>query len=197
MGLWFTARGAGLAALVALTAATTLGALGSVSSGASIASRDVRHASRRVVVQYAHRAAATLGLALLALHVTSIVVDAKSNVSLLGALLPFTAGYRPEWVGLGTVTLYLVITVSVLGAARGRLATSDRAVPIWRGLHALSYAAWALAIVHGFEAGSDLGLRWVDLIFLGCIAAVLMAATVRLASVLRGDVFRRAMEPAR
>jgi methionine sulfoxide reductase heme-binding subunit len=197
MSLWFTARGAGLAALVALTAATMLGALGSVTTGSSIASRHARQAGRRVVVQYAHRAAATLGLALLALHVTSVVVDAKSNVGLLGALLPFTSGYRPEWVGLGTITLYLLLTVSVLGAARGRLATSQRAVRIWRGLHALSYAAWALAVVHGFKAGSDLGLRWVDLLFLGCIAAVLIAATVRFASVLRGDVFRRAMEPAR
>ena len=102
MTLWYTARGAALAALIALSVATALGALVSLPS---------RNAARRVIVQYAHRSAAVLGIGLLALHVTAIVLDSKAHVSLLGALVPFTSGYRPEWVGLGTIALYLMLGV--------------------------------------------------------------------------------------
>jgi methionine sulfoxide reductase heme-binding subunit len=188
MTLWYTARGAGLAALVLLSTATALGAL---------ASMPTRDAARRVVVQYAHRSAAVLGVALIVLHVTAIVLDPRANVGLLSALVPFTSGYRPEWVGLGTIAMYLMLTVAALGAARGRLASSVRAVRVWRGLHALSYGAWAVAVLHGLESGTDVGLAWTNLVFLGCVLAVVASAGARLVSVVRGELVRTAMEVVR
>ena len=188
MTLWYTARGAALAALIALSVATALGALVSLPS---------RNAARRVIVQYAHRSAAVLGIGLLALHVTAIVLDSKANVGLLGAVVPFTSGYRPLWVGLGTLALYLMLGVTALGLARGRLAESVQAVRVWRRLHQLSYGAWALAIVHGLKSGTDVGTGWVNLIFVGCLVGVLAAVTARLVSVSRGATVRTAMEPVR
>ena len=188
MTLWYTARGAGLVALITLSAATALCAVVSVPS---------RNAARRVVIQYAHRSAAVLGLGLLMLHVTTIVLDAKAHVGLLAVVVPFTAGYRPLWVGLGSIALYLIVTVAALGMARGRLAASERAVRVWRRLHQLSYAAWALAIVHGFMSGTDVGTGWVNLIFLGCMVSVLFAISVRLVSVTDGEVIRTSMESGR
>jgi DMSO/TMAO reductase YedYZ heme-binding membrane subunit len=188
MTLWYTARGAGLAALVLLSAATALGAL------ASMPSRDT---GRRVVLQYAHRSAALLGVVLITMHVTAIVLDPDAHVGLLSALVPFTSGYRPQWVGLGTIALYLMLMVAALGAARGRLASSARAVRIWRGLHALSYGAWALALLHGLESGTDVGMAWTNLVFLGCVLAVVASVGARLVSVARGGLVRTAMEVAR
>ena len=186
MTLWYTARGAGLAALVALSIATALGAVVSMPS---------RNPARRVVLQYAHRAAAVLGLALLAVHVTAIVADAKAHVGVLGALIPFQSSYRPGSVALGSLAAYLFLAVSALGLGRGRLAHSPQAIRVWRGLHALAYLGWAAAILHGFRSGTDVGTGWVDAVFLVCLVGVLAAITARLVSLARRDYVRRAMVP--
>ena len=79
MTLWYTARGAGLAALIVLTLSTSLGALTSVK---------LRSAATRVVAQYTHRAAAGLGIGLIVVHVGSILADRKAGVGAYGALVP-------------------------------------------------------------------------------------------------------------
>jgi hypothetical protein len=186
MMLWYTARGAGLAALVALSAATALGALVSMPS---------RNAARRVVVQYAHRAAAVLGLALLAVHLTAILADGQAHVGVIGALVPFQSSYRPGSVALSSLAAYLFLGVSTLGLARGRLAQSPEAVRVWRWLHALAYAGWGAAMLHGFRSGTDVGEGWVDALFVVCLVAVLAAIAGRLVSLARSGYVRRAMLP--
>lgn len=187
MMLWYTARGAGLATLIMLSVATALGALGSVK---------LRHPSTRVIAQYIHRTAAALGLGLLAVHVTSIVVDDRSGVGVAGALVPFASAYRPGSVALGSIAAYVLLLVAALGLARGRLTRSGRAASSWRALHALAYGAWAVAMLHGLRSGTDAGERWVQLIFLGCAFGVLAALTARLVALTSGETFRRAMEVA-
>ena len=186
MTLWYTARGAGLAALVVLSAATALGALVSMPS---------RNPARRVAVQYAHRSAAVLGLALLAVHLTAILADAQAHVGIVGAFIPFQSSYRPGSVALGSVAAYVFLAVSALGLGRGRLAHSRKASRVWRGLHALAYVGWAAAILHGFRSGTDVGTGWVDALFLICLVGVLAAITARLFSLARRDYVRRAMLP--
>ena len=170
--LWFTARGAGLAAMLILTIATAVGALGSMR---------LRSAGARVIVQYVHRTAAILGLLLIVVHVSTLVLDSKSHVSLAGALVPFAAHYRPSAVALGSIAMYLLLFVAALGFARGRLASSRLGAATWRGLHLLAYPAWVIAIVHGLMAGTDRTQKWVVLLTIGCVAAVLIAAFCRIA----------------
>ena len=170
--LWFTARGAGLAAMLVLTIATALGALGSMRLGS---------AGNRVVVQYVHRTAAVLGLSLIVVHVGTLVLDSKSHISLAGALIPFAAQYRPSAVAFGSIAMYLFLFVAALGIARGRLASSRLGAATWRGLHLLAYPAWGIAIVHGLMAGTDRTQKWVVLLTIGCVAAVLIAAFCRVA----------------
>jgi sulfoxide reductase heme-binding subunit YedZ len=169
--LWFVARGAGLSALLVLTLSATLGALGSIKATS---------ASGRVVVQYLHRTAAVLGLTLIASHVVTLVLDHLSHVSLAGALLPFTARYRPTAVGLGSLALYLFAIAAAVGLARRRWAGSVTAAKTWRLVHLLAYPAWVLAALHGLLAGTDRGRGWVVLLNLSCIAAVFLAVVVRL-----------------
>src|ERR1700749_338173 len=109
MTLWMTARGAGLAALVLLTITTTLGALGT---------RRSANPANRVVRQYVHRTAGALGIGVLLIHIVTIVADSYANVGVTGAIIPFTAGYRATWVGLGTIALYLLIVGAGFGLAR-------------------------------------------------------------------------------
>jgi methionine sulfoxide reductase heme-binding subunit len=170
MNVWLTARGAGLSALILLTVSTALGALVSRRGPAA----------RRYVAQYVHRVCAGLGLGVLVLHVGTVVADSYANVGVSGALVPFTAGYRATAVALGTIAAYLFVGVAVLGAARGRMAASERAAKSWRGLHSLAYAGWAAALVHGFTAGTDSAVGWVRAIYVACVAAVIGALAIRL-----------------
>jgi sulfoxide reductase heme-binding subunit YedZ len=43
---------------------------------------------------------------------------------------------------------------------------------VWRTVHGLSYGAWGLALIHGFESGTDSGQTWVRFLYLACLASV-------------------------
>ena len=173
MNLWLVSRGAGLAALVLLTLSTTLGALVSMRG----------RAHRRYVVQYLHRVFAGLGLTVLLLHIGTAIADSFAHVGWSGALIPFTSGYRPTAIALGTLAAYTFIAVAVLGLARGRMAASARGARIWRSLHGLAYVGWGTAVLHGFTAGTDASVGWVRLIYVGSVAAVLGSLATRLTHV--------------
>ncbi|SDI93738.1 Ferric reductase like transmembrane component [Frankineae bacterium MT45] len=187
MTIWYTARGAGLAALVMLTLATAAGALASarLPAGALASARlqpsPIRSAPTRVLLQYLHRSAAVAGLALILLHVTAILADSYAGVGWLGAMVPFASGYRPGLVALGSIAAYLFVLVAATGAARGRLTRSPEAVRLWRGLHLSAYLAWAVSALHGFTIGSDSDLAWARWLYLGCVVAVAGSLALRLA----------------
>jgi predicted ferric reductase len=189
MNVWFTARGAGLSALVLLSLSTCLGAL---------VSRHGR-ATTRYLVQYVHRAAAGLGLAVLALHVGTILADSYAGVGWRGALIPFTSGYRPTWVALGSLAAYTFVGVAVLGLARGRMAASPLGAKVWRGLHGLAYVGWGSAMLHGYNSGTDSSVGWVRALYLACLVAVLGSVALRVAQVRRmsGDRFAHVQAPGR
>lgn len=178
MTIWLTARAAGLGALILLSLTTACGAI-----AGSLAARrsEVRRPEIRVVLGYVHRVAASLGLSLLFLHVVMILCDSYAHVGFLAALVPFTSYYRPLWVGLGSLAVYCFLFVAATGIARRRFAESARAVRRWRILHAGAYAGWALAIGHGFFAGSDSDVGWVQAIYIACAAGVAGPLSVRIA----------------
>jgi hypothetical protein len=53
---------------------------------------------------------------------------------------------------------------------------------VWRGIHVLSYVAWALGATHGLLMGTDTTTRW-GIVFTGaCTVAVAAAIGARLMS---------------
>jgi len=178
MTLWYIARASGIVALVAFTLATALGALTSVRP----ADRGRAANERRILAQYAHRSAAVTGLTLAAVHVTAIVLDAQAHVAASSVVVPFTAGYRPVAVGLGTIALYIFTITAIAGASRGRLAGSTGASGAWRVVHAAAYVGWALSIGHALLAGTDVGRLWMVALGLGTITLVISAFSIWLRS---------------
>ena len=53
---------------------------------------------------------------------------------------------------------------------------------MWRSVHALGYAAWAIALAHGFTTGTDTSVGWVRVTYLLCAAAGLGALAWRYAA---------------
>jgi len=196
MTVWYLARVTGMVALIAFTLSTALGAFSSaVLGGGSPPQLD-----RRFLLQMAHRSAAVTGLVMLLAHTALIVVDSFVDVSVSDALVPFTAGYRPVAVGLGSLAVYATISVAVSGALRGRLASSERAVHRWRAVHLLAYAGWGMSMAHGVLAGTDTGQPWSTAIYVVCGIAVAIAVSIRIRSQLlhasRGLGTARARIPA-
>ncbi len=167
--LWYLARGTGCVALLLLTTSVVLGV-------ANV--RRLQTASMpRFVVDGLHRSVSLLVVAVLVVHVLCSVLDSFASISLTAALLPFTSGYRPFWLGLGTLAFELLLAVAVTSMLRQRLGHRT-----WRAVHWLAYASWPVAVVHGFGTGTDGHTTWMLALSFICVGAVVVAVLVRAAA---------------
>src|SRR5215831_5418629 len=99
--LWYITRGSGLVTLILLTISVALG----VANVKRLQTARVP----RFVINAVHRNASLLALVFLAIHIVTILLDSYVNVRLIDAVVPFGAGYRPFWVGLGAVAFDLML----------------------------------------------------------------------------------------
>jgi len=167
--LWYANRGSGFVLLGLLTITTVAGVL----AGAVPGSREWP----RAATQAMHRNVGLLSATFLALHVVTTVVDEFVDVRWWQAIVPFTSGYERIWLGLGVVGLDLILAVIITSMLRHRLGHR-----LWRGIHVLSYLAWALGTVHGLAMGTDAGTRWGVAFAAVCTMAVAVAVGARLVS---------------
>lgn len=163
---WYLTRSTGAVALLLLTGAVVLGVL------------DVRRLSTprwpRFVVDALHRNVSLLAMAFLALHVLTSVLDSFAPIALLDAFIPFVGSYRPFWLGLGAVALDLLIAVTITSLLRRRMGYRS-----WRAIHALTYASWPIALLHGLGTGSDVRSAWLLALSVACLIAILAAVLAR------------------
>lgn len=98
-----------------------------------------------------HQHASLLGLAFALFHALILLGDRYIQATLFQVLVPFQyAGYEPLWVGLGQAGFYGLAIVGLSFYVKDRL--GRRA---WRLIHFLSFAVFALALLHGIWSGSD------------------------------------------
>jgi len=89
--------------------------------------------------------------------------------------LPFaSASYRPVWVGLGQIGLYLLALVTLSFYVRRWIGART-----WRLLHFLSFAVFALALAHGLFSGTDSGAPWVVWMYLASGLSVVALTAYR------------------
>lgn len=167
--LWYLMRGTGLVSLV-LFSLTVVGGVVNVKRFAS-------PRWPRVVTALLHRNVALLSVVFLGVHVLTAELDKYVSVGWRAAMVPFTSGWKPAWVGLGTLAIDCLLAIVVTSLLRSRL--SQR---VWRSVHWLAYFSWPLALAHGFGAGSDSATWWARSLYLFCIAAVTGAVIWRLSS---------------
>jgi methionine sulfoxide reductase heme-binding subunit len=75
------------------------------------------------------------------------------------------------------IALDLILAVIITSLLRHRLGRR-----LWRGIHVLSYVAWALGALHGFAMGTDATTRWGIALTAVCTLAVAAAIGARLMS---------------
>jgi DMSO/TMAO reductase YedYZ heme-binding membrane subunit len=149
---WDTARAGGFAAYVLLTAA--------VAAGLILKNRWQSTRFPRLVTNELHGYLSLLALVFITVHVCAVLVDPFTRFGLAEVFVPFASHYRPIWMGLGIVALYLLLAVWVSSRLRARI--GFRA---WRAVHFLAYGVYGAATVHGLGTGSDTRSYWALLLY--------------------------------
>jgi methionine sulfoxide reductase heme-binding subunit len=167
---WYAARAGGIVAYVLLSAVVIL--------GLALAGKERFRDWPRFAVEDVHRFGGLLVGSFISLHVLTIVIDSQAHVSLVEAIVPFTAGYRALWTGLGTVAAELLLALAVTNRYRKRISYG-----LWRRLHYLNFAVWLGATWHGVGAGTDANAAWMLAIYIcaiGAVSALIIRRTLRM-----------------
>jgi predicted ferric reductase len=170
--IWYLMRGSGVVTLLLFTAVAVLG----------IATSMRWRAGRlpRFVTQGLHRNVSLLAVVFLVIHVATALLDSYAHVRLAQVFAPLPTRRYGLFLGLGTLSLDLLLAIVVTSLVRHRLARR-----VWKGIHWLAYASWPVAFVHGVGMGTDRHLGWFQVTALACLGAVAAATGWRLAAALR------------
>jgi predicted ferric reductase len=172
---WYLTRGTGIVALVLLTVSVALGI-------ANV--RRVRlPGAPRFVTLGIHRSVALLAVAFVGVHVLTSVIDGYVPITVLDAAVPFSSAYHPFWIGLGALSLDLLLAVVITSLLRRRV--GYRA---WRLVHWTSYASWPIALIHSIGTGTDAGSAWMTVLIVVLVSVMIAAVLARLGG-------RRSREP--
>ena len=163
--IWIVARSTGVAALVALSL--------SLLTGVALRPKSLGWLSTNRAVSELHSYATVLWLPLGIVHVLAWLFDPYARVGLLDLAIPFAVPYGAFEIGLGTISLQLLIVVLVAAWSRTRLSRGQ-----WLAFHRLSYVAFAAAFLHGVLSGTDLASPWLAGVA-WVVAAILTLASLK------------------
>jgi methionine sulfoxide reductase heme-binding subunit len=168
--LWYATLATGIMALLLLTVTMVLGLV-----------TTTRPRARNwpgFAQQELHRRVSMMAMVFLAIHVLTSVLDTFVSISWAAIVIPFTSSYSRFWVGIGTVSLDLMLAVLVTSLLRSRMKPGT-----WRAFHWMAYLCWPIALAHTFGMGTDSREPWVIALGAACIAAVGLGLVWRLRSV--------------
>jgi methionine sulfoxide reductase heme-binding subunit len=174
--LWYASRATGVVSLLLLTAVMLLGLL--------VTRQGRLPGLPRFAVTGLHRNLSLLSVAFVAVHVVSAVADGYVKIPLTAAVIPLASSYERLWLGLGAVSLDLMLAAAVTSLLRRHLSRR-----VWRAVHLTAYLSWPVAWVHSVFAGSDLRHGPLLLLAIACAVVVLGATAWRVVAA-SGDVPR-------
>jgi predicted ferric reductase len=164
---WYATRFLGFLAYGALAVSVVYGLL--LSTGILDA------ISHRVVSFTLHQDLSAVAIGLTALHGAVLALDTFVPQTVRQLIIPFAGPFRPEWVGIGQVTFYLMIAVYASFSVRRRI--GQRA---WRLLHYTTLLLFAGATAHGLMSGTDTPAAWASGTYLTATVAVVFLLIYRI-----------------
>jgi predicted ferric reductase len=151
-GFWFVSRAAGIVAYLMLWFSTAW--------GVSLSSKGIGGLVQGPLAYTLHNVTSWLALGFGAVHALSLMGDTVVGFTATAVLVPFASSYKSFFVGLGTLSLYVGILVSVSFAWKKRIGYKA-----WRVIHMLSYLMFVAVTVHGAMAGTDSVTRLMQVIY--------------------------------
>jgi len=161
---WVFTRTAGLIAYLLLWLSTAW--------GLAVSSRILDGHLQGAYTYDFHQFISLLSIGFLALHLTILLIDSYAPFSVAQILVPFLSTYRPLWVTVGILTLYLVLLVTVTFYIRDRIGQAT-----FRAIHVLSLLAFVGAALHGMLSGTDTPLTLVKWMYAGTFLSVVFLTT--------------------
>lgn len=164
---WHFSRAAGMVAYLLLAGSTIWGLL--------LSSKIIKEAVPAALALATHNIFSWLAAAFTGLHAVALLFDNYFTYTLADITIPFIGPYQPGWVGLGILSLYIMLLVSLSFQFRKQLGQKW-----WRALHYLSFAVYVLVTAHGLMAGSDSGKPGVQAMYIGSGLLVFFLINFRL-----------------
>ena len=135
--------------------------------GFAIPTGMVRGVLENVFTYEFHEHLSLLGLGFVLVHVVVLLFDKYLPFSVFQVLIPFIESYRPLWVGLGIISFYLLLLVTLTFYLRQRIGSKA-----FRAIHVSSLVSYLGTTLHGLFAGTDSALPITMLIYAGTFLIV-------------------------
>jgi len=170
--LWYASRATGVVALLLMTAVLLLGLL--------VTRQGRLPGLPRFAVTGLHRNLSLVAVVFVVLHVLTAVADSYVRIPLISAVVPLASSYERLALGLGAVSLDIMIAVIVTSLLRRHLSRR-----LWRAVHLLAYVSWPVAWLHSITSSTDLRHGWLFLTAVACALLVVVAVLWRLSAASR------------
>jgi predicted ferric reductase len=157
--MWYITRSAGILAYLLLWLSTAWGLL--------VPSKLLEPVLHGNFTYDFHQFISLLALGFLGLHIFILTADRYLPFTLAQILIPFSAPYRPLWVGIGVIAFYLILLVTVTFYMRKRIG-----MKAFRLIHTLSLVAYLAALSHAFMAGTDSSLVATQIMYAGTFLVI-------------------------
>jgi predicted ferric reductase len=158
--LWYVTRAAGIIAYLLLWLATAW--------GIAVSSKIFEPMLQGTFTYDFHQFLSLFAIGFVVLHVVVLLADRYLPFSVSAILVPFVAPYRPVWVGIGVIGLYLTLLVTVTFYIRQWIGMKT-----FRVIHVASFIAYAAAAVHGLMAGTDSPLWTTQVMYAGTTLVII------------------------
>jgi predicted ferric reductase len=165
--MWYVTRAAGILSFLLLWLSTVW--------GLAVSNKILDPVLHRAFTYDFHQFLSLLAIGFIFLHVGVLLADQYLPFSMAQILVPFAAPYRPVWVGLGTIGLYLTLLVSITFYIRKWIGQKT-----FRVIHLVSYVAFIAAALHGLFAGTDSPLPAVQAMYLATTLSVVFLTAYRI-----------------
>jgi predicted ferric reductase len=151
---WYVTRSAGIIAYLLLWLSTAW--------GLAVPSRIIQPVLDQTYTFDFHQFISLLAIGFALLHILVLTLDRYLPYSTLQILIPFLSPYRPLWVGIGVISFYIILLVTVTFYLRTRIGMST-----FRAIHIFSLLGYLGITLHGLYAGTDSPLISMQLLYQG------------------------------
>jgi predicted ferric reductase len=165
--LWVLARVAGLSSYAALAIALV--------TGIALRTAVLDWLGNNRAVRGLHQYTTVLWIPLAAVHLGSLLLDTTARIGLLDLVIPFHSSYGTLAIGVGALSLDVLVVVTVAAYLKQRMSKE-----LWIWIHRLTYVAFGLVFLHAVLSGTDFSDPVVSAITWGSAAALLTLSLVRL-----------------
>ena len=163
---WILSRIAGLGSYAALAVALV--------TGIALRTAVLDWLGSNRALRSLHEFTTVLWIPLACVHLAALLLDKTSRIGWLDLVVPFHSVYGSLAIGLGALSLDVLLVVTVTAYLKRRMKAG-----VWKWLHRLSYAAFALIFFHAVLSGTDFSDPIVSAITWATAAALLALGLTR------------------